>query len=95
MRVADRARSVGVMPVPVNVVIRAFGYAWIEAAPRWRPEYGREAQARTVAGSRWSGGTGCVAAVPRRGPVSTRSIPLKLTMLTRPAATRPQECRSR
>ena len=37
MRAAGSARSVGVMPVPLNVVIRAFGYAWIEAAPRWRP----------------------------------------------------------
>jgi hypothetical protein len=29
MRVADSARSVGVTPVPLNVVIRVFGYAWI------------------------------------------------------------------
>ena len=29
MRVPGRARSVGVMPAPLNVVIRALGYAWI------------------------------------------------------------------
>jgi hypothetical protein len=29
MRVAGSARSVGAMPAPLNVFIRAFGYAWI------------------------------------------------------------------